>query len=63
MDNETNTGPDGNQGGLGVTEIALLVVGAVAAMSAFASFLSITCNKNTIRVAPQERDEMFIVSP
>jgi len=63
MDNETASGLGGESGGLASTEIALLVLGAVAAMSAFASVVSITCNKTTMRVAPEERDEVFIVTP
>jgi len=64
MDNETVDDPGNKgQGGLGLTDIVFLILGAVAAMSAFASMMSITYNKNNIRVIPQERDEVFIVSP
>lgn len=64
MDNETIGDPGNNgQDGLGLTDIVLLIFGAVAAMSAFASIVSITYNKKNIRVIPQERDEVFIVSP
>lgn len=60
MNNTTETEGGGE---LDTTAIVLIVVGIVGAMTAFASFLSLSYTKNQIRVVPAEPDEVFIVAP